>query len=611
MRLRLPVILAVACLAGCAPSFYREWADRDVQRLVNSREKKTLDYTPEAQAAVTIDPTPEKKAYSKIPLSPQAPASSPQIEPAKIDLPYGPLGPDMLFDPEVGSAQFEMYAIDAVREPTLQRLRLGPPSVHGPRHTFGLFEALRYAVLHSRDYQTQMENLYLAALTVTLQRHLFEPRPFANASAQYNAAQLDSGYSAALTATGAVGVRQQLPYGGEIVAQTLVNFVNALVDNSVDGESASIAISGSIPLLRGAGMVNLEPLILSERQLVYQVRQFEDFRRDFVVQVATQYFRIIAAQEAIANRRFNYVSLAGLTERTLALFDAGRLNFLQVQRAEQSQLSSENQLIDAEELYQDLLDQFKLLIGMPIEDDLEVTSVELDVSAPDVARADPTGLAVKYRLDLQTALDQVDDARRNVQVRQNSLLPDLTLTGQGQVGNIEGSPAIQIDGRALTYGAGVNLELPLDRVGERNAYRASLILLEQSQRNYVQTRDQIITDVRAAMRAIQAAQVTLELQRMGTDLAQRRVDFATELLIQGRSTDSRDVTEAQSSLLSAQDAYARARAELQVQILQFLRDTGTLRLDPNAGILGHVLDRLADAQTPSMPQTTAKLAPGG
>ena len=55
--------------------------------------------------------------------------------------------------------------------------------------------------------------------------------------------------------------------------------------------------------------------------------------------------------------------------------------------------------------------------------------------------------------------------------------------------------------------------------------------------------------------------------------------------------DSRDVTDAQSSLLSAQDAYDRAKANLQVQILTFLRQIGTLRVDPAVGTLGKAMDR--------------------
>ena len=41
----------------------------------------------------------------------------------------------------------------------------------------------------------------------------------------------------------AAGIRQQLPYGGEIVAQGLFDFVQALNDNVSDGESAELALS--------------------------------------------------------------------------------------------------------------------------------------------------------------------------------------------------------------------------------------------------------------------------------------------------------------------------------------------------------------------------------
>ena len=63
-----------------------------------------------------------------------------------------------------------------------------------------------------------MEDLYLAALNVTLQRHLFEPRPFARTGLHYTGGQEDVDYAAALTAANSVGVRQKLPYGGEVVA---------------------------------------------------------------------------------------------------------------------------------------------------------------------------------------------------------------------------------------------------------------------------------------------------------------------------------------------------------------------------------------------------------
>ena len=105
-----------------------------------------------------------------------------------------------------------------------------------------------------------MDLLYITALDVTLQRHLFSPRPFASTGLEYTGGQKTSDYKSALTVTNTAGVRQQLPWGGEVVARALVDFVNAINGNVNDGESAGLVLSGSMPLLRGFGMINLEPL---------------------------------------------------------------------------------------------------------------------------------------------------------------------------------------------------------------------------------------------------------------------------------------------------------------------------------------------------------------
>jgi hypothetical protein len=78
------------------------------------------------------------------------------------------------------------------------------------------------------------------------------------------------------------------------------------------------------------------------------------------VNIATRYSRLLARQNSIANRRFNYASLADLTERTLALYAAGRINFLQVQRSLQQQLQVESSLILAQQNYRAIWTSSKL-----------------------------------------------------------------------------------------------------------------------------------------------------------------------------------------------------------------------------------------------------------
>ena len=94
------------------------------------------------------------------------------------------------------------------------------------------------------------------------------------------------------------------------------------------------------------------------------------------------------------------------------------------------------------------------------------------------------------------------------------------------------------------------------------------------------------------MRQIKSAQLSLDIQRRNIVLAQSRLEYSNELLKIGTG-DSRDVVDAQTSLLSAQDTYNQALSSLQIAILQYLRNTGTLRLDPAAGELGYAMDRAA------------------
>jgi outer membrane protein TolC len=336
--------------------------------------------------------------------------------------------------------------------------------------------------------------------------------------------------------------------------------------------------------------------------LIYAVRTFEQFRRDFAVQIATAYFGVRIAQEAIDDNRRSYQQSADLTDRTQALYDKGRINYIEVQRAIEQQLSDENGLIDAQQAYQGQLDQYKILIGMDVRQELEIVPVDLDVAEPNIEGLDPIALAIKYRLDLANTRDAIDDARRQVAVASNGLLPDLNLTMQTQSGNEVGSPAARLNSRAQTYGAGLTLGLPLDRVAQRNAYRQALIGVDQAQRNYVDAEQQAIADVRATIRAIHADESAVQIQRLNIEVAEQRLDYANELLKQGQQS-SRDVVEAQQELLLAETTFEQAHASLQTDDLEFLDKTGTLRVDPSAGSLGRAMDRaMAGAPTGLEPQ---------
>lgn len=587
----LLTIALIPALAGCNADVYRDDADRQVQKLIRQRQEQTTGYTPEVKVDSPADVKPTPKAYERVPVTQQPDLSGDPIKSVRMVLPVEPLGPPAPKDgaplPDIQQDIFdEAYRIQK------SRLAYGPETGLEPDVKLDLFAAINYAVQNSRTYRDRMEQLYLSALDVTLERHLFTPRPFVTTDLRYTGSQADADYASALTITQRAGVRQQLPYGGEIVASGLVSFVNALNDNVSDGESAELAIRGSIPLWRRAGLINLEPLIQSERNLVYATRSFEEYRRAFAVETSSRYFRVLTQYSSLRNRFTNYRNLLSLVERTEALFAAGRVTALEVQRAQQSLLNAEDQLNDSQLALQTSLDNFKIFIGMPVTQALEIASIEVDVQSIDLKSFDAEAMALLYRLDLQSARDRVEDARRRTSNAENLLGPALDLSGGASIGNRSNTPGRQVDSRSLDYDAGLSLDLPVDRLPERNAYRRALIGLEQAKRGATELRESVLASVRSAERNIRSAEYTLQIQQAGIDLARQRLDFANDSLLLGRVTTSREVVEAQTSLLNAQDAYARARADLQIQMLQYLRDTGTLRVDPAAGILGLAMKRV-------------------
>ena len=92
-------MLAAIAASGCTPEAYKAQADAQVNRILEDRKKLTLEYTPQTDAATTVDPKPAKQAYSKIPVTPLPPPAPPAMSPTHVEVPFGPLGPELVFPP--------------------------------------------------------------------------------------------------------------------------------------------------------------------------------------------------------------------------------------------------------------------------------------------------------------------------------------------------------------------------------------------------------------------------------------------------------------------------------------------------------------------------------
>jgi len=444
----------------------------------------------------------------------------------------------------------------------------------GPK--LSLRDALALAVEQNRQYQGELENRYLEALDLTLQRHNFGPVLFATVSTLFKAGDtVDKTQSSAFSA----GVTDRLPTGGQLTIDGAIGLFRNY-DTESNADAASYGVSLVQPLLRDAGYtVSHERLTQQQRNVIYEIREFELFRQDFTIDVARAFWNVTLSEHVARNIYESYMGAVDQRRKAAAQLKVGQAKPLDVMRARLDELRRKNSYVDAVERYENALDAFKIRLALPTDDPLtlvaertfDYTPITVDVEAA-------IEVALANRLDLANARQKVEDAERGVKLAANALLPELDLTaawesateGTGSLGTRTFS-----DG---DYSVGLSLELPVDRKSERNAYRRALIDLERAKRSYSLAADEVKRNVRDVLRELRTADATLNIQAANMAVAKRRLEFSEALFDIGKA-NNRDIVEARTELVGAQNSYASAVADYKVARLSFMREVGILLID--------------------------------
>jgi len=469
-------------------------------------------------------------------------------------------------------------------EKVIREVRRVPESPANAEH-FNLAKSVQYAINKSLEYRVAEETYLLLALDLLIQQHIWSPRFFDTITPRVQGVSLNGTQSTALQLVNDLSVRQKLPYGGEISANVLAQASRQLNSAVVTGQASSleIALNLNIPLLRGAGLVAQESLIQSKRNLVYGARSFEDFRRRFYIAVLNDFHELVVQQQVIANTRSQIDRLGSIIEREDALVNSGRQVAFQADLAKQRALFVVDRLATLEESYKFAVDRFKLRIGYETAAPVVIDSEMLDLVPPIIDSGKSIAFAFEWRLDLQNSRDQVVDARRQVDNARNAVLTGVDLFATASLlKNPDFFNGIQLDDSFGNYAIGMRVDVPLDRTIEEVNVRKTQVLLEQINRRFVFAQDTAAVEVRQAIRRIDRALYTLSLQDRNIDIARNRqasIDAAPD------RASPRDRTDAVDALNSAENDKARALKEVQISILEYLRQTGQLRVSDDGEII--------------------------
>ncbi len=585
----LAILLTPLAFWGCSSTHYKASADRAAYGLVKEKSAEV----PNMESAFTIDQKQEDVL-----------AGLPTVE--KAEEAFGETG-----KAEAGAA------------------------------IISLEKALAIAVRNGREYQSRKEALYLEALALSLNRREYKPVFSAKGSSTYRRSTRDethlsdtariaqaapeliervgeltgtpadllSRYSqiveSAAAVTGlsapetrivdersvagntALGVGLLLKGGAEIAASITSNFFRYLTGSPRVETSSALVASISQPLLRGAGSkVAAENLTQAERDLLYAVRDFTQFRKEFAVQIASDYYQVLQNRDAVLNNYLGYQAFQESVARQRALAAEGRVAQSDLGRIEQAALSNENSWVNSVRTYAQSLDRFKIRLGLSTDAKVTLDPQELEglrtrgLLHPNISSEDAVKVALVTRLDLYTIHDREQDAQRKVKVAKNFLWPRLDLLATYQVDSVRGDRFQELDFERARWNMGLDVDLDLNRTSERNQYRASLISADRARRERELAEDNVKLDIRDAWRGLDQAKRNYEIQQVGMELNQRRVEEQTLLTELGRAT-AQDQVDAQNDLINARNQLTAALVSHTLARLRFWRDMGILYIKEN------------------------------
>ncbi|MGJ8726692.1 MAG: TolC family protein [Roseibacillus sp.] len=451
----------------------------------------------------------------------------------------------------------------------------------GGKVTLSLDQALGYAIKNSREYQSEKERLYLTALTLTGEQHSFRPNFFGRTRIQGTRA---SDGEQTGTAASELGVNQALIRGGSLGISIANDLLKYFTGDPRRSAVSVLDLNITQPLLRGAGhQIAAERLTQTNRNVIYAVRDFSHFQNTFSVGIVNDYFDLLQQKKVIFNEYNNYESRQANREYLTARGD--RESPEAIGDAEQAELQAKNRYINSITSYRNSLDQFKITLGLPQTTDLRLEDKEFDLVRAAGAKSLSLGsqeafrVALDHRLPLFNQIDRFEDNKRQVAIAANQLKADLNLLASSSV-STDGGPTdyVNFDFNKVRTTVGLQLNLPLDRLRERNTYRATLINFESATRTLGQNFDELRNLLDRRIRELEQFRQSYEIQRNAVVLAARRVE-GNQLRLKAGTVIFRRLSESQDALISAQNAETLALVDYLGARLNLLIDLGVLKSD--------------------------------
>jgi outer membrane protein len=485
-----------------------------------------------------------------------------------------------------------LLAATAARAQTAARA--APTVVVGPDRPFSLEEAVALAMHKSFNLQIQGITLENAKDNIVIQEAAIAD-PTLTASITKNVSQSASTTSR-LDGTAAEGPRNdnaQWRVGANLPRITATNTTVSVSANASRGATNStnslfnpsyasgVSLNVSQPLMQDFGR-NAALAALENARLAYNIANitYKSNILTLVTSVENAYFNVVAARESLRIRQLSLESSQRLLSENQARRQSGTMTDLDVLSAEVGVANNRRALVQQEQSVRDAEESLLNLINAP---NLEVRPGAMTF---EVYTEGQPNFAQSYKLardfypDRLSAEQTIKQLEINLETARRNTMPNLDLTAslgynarttnQGYSEALSNLPS----DHGNQWSIGLNYSLPWGQRADKARYRQAANNLTSQKIRLEQLEQQLMVDVRAAVRGIETNLVAVEISAKSTELAVRQYDLQKARFDNGLST-SRIVLQAQDDLESARVNELNAKLALRRAVSTLRRLEGT------------------------------------
>lgn len=389
-----------------------------------------------------------------------------------------------------------------------------------------------------------------------------------------------------------LAIRQPLPTNGAIGLTSRLRQVRDSVfleSQNTTQKSKRFFTSSRLELTQPLLVPNTLKLGLERAnlQLEQAERSFTRTQLDIVYNVTETFYSLYRATRRLEIAREEMTQQQQSYDLARQKFEAGLIPEVEALQMEVDLAQSRNGLIEAEGNLSREADRFKLIVGLPLPQEIGVrTDFTLNLFQVDERMALEHGLRHRTEVretEINRRLAEITlketDARRTIRVDVSGFyelsgVSDGTLPFDTGVGELFRSSLSDLERRPRNRGVFLSVTLPLwDSGVNRSEVGAARAVVEQNALNVQENRRRVERDIRSAVTRLRETQNRLDVLKQSEDVARRSYDITLarfdngDITSQELALDRDRLTQARTAYLEAYIQYQLAAADLKRQTL--------------------------------------------